>query len=151
MRLTYHTDYALRVLIYLAVNTGKATRVSDVADSYGISRNHLLKVALRLGRLGYLTTMRGRSGGIALARHPEEINLGEVVRNMEDDFALVECMRLDGGECVISPACRLKGVVRRALEAFLTVFDEYSLADIARNRDALADLLALSDASLKPA
>ena len=150
MRLTYHTDYALRVLIYLAVNTGKATRVSDVADSYGISRNHLLKVALRLGRLGYLTTMRGRSGGIALARHPEEINLGEVVRNMEDDFALVECMRLDGGECVISPACRLKGVVRRALEAFLTVFDEYSLADIARNRDALSELLGLSRIAAEP-
>ena len=150
MRLTYHTDYALRVLIYLAVNTGKATRVSDVADSYGISRNHLLKVALRLGRLGYLTTMRGRSGGIALARHPEEINLGEVVRNMEDDFALVECMRLDGGECVISPACRLKGVVRRALEAFLTVFDEYSLADIARNRDALSELLGFSRIAAEP-
>jgi Rrf2 family nitric oxide-sensitive transcriptional repressor len=151
MRLTYHTDYALRVLIYLAVNPGKPTRVSDVAESYGISRNHLLKVALRLGRLGYLTTLRGRSGGIALARTPEDINLGEVVRQMEDEFALVECMRLNGGKCAISPACRLKGVVRRALEAFLSVFDQYSLADLARNRDALAELLVLPSASMEPA
>lgn len=151
MRLTYHTDYALRVLVYLAVNTGKPTRVSDVADSYGISRNHLLKVTHSLGRLGYMTTLRGRSGGIALARQPEEINLGDVVRNMEDEFTLVECMRLDGGECVISPACRLKGVVRKALEAFLSVFDDYSLADLARNRDSLAGLLAFPGSSLKPA
>ena len=151
MKLTLHTDYALRMLVYLAVNRDGSSRVADVAESYGISRNHLLKVALRLGRLGYLTTLRGRSGGIALARRPEEINLGEVVRKMEDDLALVECMRLDGGECVISPACRLRGIVRKALEAFLSVFDDYSLADLARNRDALADLLALSDASLKPA
>lgn len=150
MRLTYHTDYALRVLIYLAVNAGKPARVSDVADSYGISRNHLLKVTLRLGRLGYLTTLRGRSGGVALARRPEEINLGEVVRKIEDEFSLVECMRLDGGECVISPACRLKGVVRKALEAFLSVFDEYSLADIARNRDALSELLGLSRIAAEP-
>lgn len=150
MRLTYQTDYALRVLIYLAVNTGKATRVSDVADSYGISRNHLLKVTLRLGRLGYLTTLRGRSGGIALARRPEEINLGQVVRKIEDEFTLVECMRFDHGECVISPTCRLKGVVRKALEAFLAVFDEYSLADITRNRGALSELLGLSGIALQP-
>ncbi|MGF7162274.1 Rrf2 family nitric oxide-sensitive transcriptional repressor [Rhodoligotrophos appendicifer] len=143
MRLTYHTDYALRVLIYLAVNTGKATRVSDVSDSYDISRNHLLKVVLRLGRLGYLTTVRGRSGGIALARKPEEINLGDVVRQIEDDFGLVECMRFEGGTCAISPDCRLKRVVRKAVEAFLSVFDDYSLADIAGNREALAELLGL--------
>lgn len=144
MRLTYHTDYALRVLIHLAVNRGQPTRVADVAESYGISRNHLLKVALRLGRLGYLKTLRGRSGGIALARDPEEINLGEVVRGMEDDFSLVECIQKEGGACAISPSCRLKNVVRQALEAFLTVFDSYSLADIAANRDEIAELLGLS-------
>lgn len=143
MKLTLHTDYALRMLVYLAVNRDGSSRVADVAESYVISRNHLLKVALRLGRLGYLTTVRGRSGGIALARKPEEINLGEVVRQMEDGFALVECMRADGGVCVISPACRLKGIVRKAVEAFLSVFDDYSLADIAGNREALAQLLGL--------
>lgn len=144
MRLTYHTDYALRVLIHLAVNSGKPTRVADVADSYGISRNHLLKVALRLGRLGYVRTLRGRSGGIALARDPEEINLGAVVRGMEDDFCLVQCMQKEGGICAISPSCRLKSVMRKALEAFLSVFDSYSLADISANRDDLAELLGLS-------
>lgn len=143
MRLTYHTDYALRMLVYLAVNGGGPSRVADVAASYGISRNHLLKVALRLGRLGYLTTSRGRSGGVALARKPEEINVGEVVRLMEDDFDLVECMRFDGRNCMISPSCRLKGVVRKALDAFLSVFDEYSLAEIAGNREVLAGLLGL--------
>jgi Rrf2 family nitric oxide-sensitive transcriptional repressor len=151
MKLTLHTDYALRMLVYLAVNRDGSPRVADVAESYGISRNHLLKVALRLGRLGYLTTVRGRSGGIALARKPEEINLGEVVRQMEDGFALVECMRADGGVCAISPVCRLKGVVVRAVEAFLSVFDDYSLADIAGNREALAQLLGLTGKAAEPA
>ncbi|NGN42698.1 Rrf2 family transcriptional regulator [Mesorhizobium sp. CGMCC 1.15528] len=151
MRLTYHTDHALRMLVYLALNRGRPSRVVDVAESYGISRNHLLKVALRLGRLGYLTTVRGRSGGIALARKPEDINLGDVVRQIEDDFGLVECMRPEGGTCVISAACRLKGVVRKAVEAFLSVFDEYSLADIAGNREVLAELLGLTGKTAEPA
>ena len=151
MRLTYHTDYALRMLVYLAVNRGRPSRVADVADSYGISRNHLLKVALHLGRLGYLTTVRGRSGGIALARKPEEINLGDVVRQIEDDFGLVECMRPEGGICLISPGCRLKRVVRKAVEAFLSVFDDYSLADIAGNREVLAELLGLTGKTAEPA
>jgi Rrf2 family nitric oxide-sensitive transcriptional repressor len=147
MRLTYHTDYALRMLIHLEANRGRATRVADVADSYGLSRNHLLKVALRLGRLGYVTTLRGRAGGIALARDASDINLGAVVRQMEDDFAAVECLRQDGGLCVIAPACRLKGIVGRAIEAFLSVFDEYTLADITGNRAVLAQLLSLAEPS----
>jgi Rrf2 family nitric oxide-sensitive transcriptional repressor len=151
VRLTYHTDYALRMLVYLALNRGRPSRVADVAESYGISRNHLLKVALRLGRLGYLTTVRGRSGGIALARKPEDINLGDVVRQVEDDFGLVECMRPEGGTCAISSACRLKGVVRKAVEAFLSVFDDYSLADIAGNREVLAELLGLTGKTAEPA
>lgn len=147
MRLTFHTDYALRMLIQLQANRGRPTRVADVADSYGLSRNHLLKVALHLGRLGYVTTLRGRSGGISLARDAEHINLGSVVRQMEEDFAVVECLRQDGGACVISPACRLKGIVGRATEAFLSVFDEYSLADITENRAVLAQLLSLTESS----
>ena len=151
MRLTYHTDYALRMLVYLALNPGRPSRVGDVAESYGISRNHLLKVALPLGRLGYLTSVRGRSGGIALARKPEEINLGDVVRQTEHDFALVECMRCDGGSCAISSACRLRGVVKKAVAAFVSVFDDYSLADIAGNRAALAGLLGLTGETSEPA
>lgn len=151
MRLTLQTDYALRTLIYLAIHQGRPCRVSDVAEEYGISRSHLLKVALRLGRLGYLTTARGRTGGIALGRRPVDINLGEVVRHMEDDFALTECMRQDGGLCVISPVCRLKGVVGKALEAFLAVFDDFTLADIAKNKSDLAELLEMSRVSGKVA
>jgi Rrf2 family nitric oxide-sensitive transcriptional repressor len=139
------------MLVYLALNRGRPSRVADVAESYGISRNHLLKVALHLGRLGYLKTVRGRSGGIALAKKPEEINLGDVVRQIEVDFGLVECMRSDGGTCMISPACRLNGVVRKAIDAFLSVFDDYSLADIAGNRDVLAGLLGLMGKTAEPA
>ena len=141
MRLTLHTDYALRMLMYLAINQGRPCRVTDVAANYRISRNHLLKVALRLGRLGYVNTLRGRAGGVALALPPEKITLGDVVRQMEEGFVLTECMRDDGGLCVISPACRLKGVVSEAMKAFLGVFDSVTLADIVHNRVELAELL----------
>jgi len=147
MRLTLQTDYALRMLMYLAIHQDRPCRVSDVAAGYGISRNHLLKVALRLARLGYVATLRGRAGGIALARRPEEVNLGKVVRQMEDDFALMECMQEGGASCAISPACRLKGVVGRALEAFLAVFDGVTLADVVRNRSDLTALLAIRGVS----
>jgi Rrf2 family nitric oxide-sensitive transcriptional repressor len=151
MRLTLQTDYALRMLIYLAIHQGQPCRVTDVATEYGISRNHLLKVALKLGRLGYLTTTRGRAGGIALARAPEDISLGDVVRRMEDGFALVQCMHAKGGHCVLAPACRLKGVMHKALHAFLAVFDEVTLADITENRTELTKLLEIRDFSGKVA
>ena len=143
MKLTLHTDYALRMLIFLAVRDGQPATVSDVATTYGLSRNHLLKVALNLGRRGYVRTTRGRFGGIALAVRPEDINLGEVVRATEDGFALVECQRQDGGACAISPACRLKGIVGRAVEAFLAVFDAHTLADLVGNTTLLAELLEI--------
>ncbi|MBW3098297.1 Rrf2 family transcriptional regulator [Pseudohoeflea coraliihabitans] len=141
MRLTLHTDYALRMLVYLAINEKQASRVSDVAASYRLSRNHLLKVALNLSRLGYVTTSRGRNGGISLARPACEINLGAVVRAIEEDFSLVECLRADGGSCVIAPVCRLKGVVQQAMQAFLAVLDRYTIADLTRNRELLVELL----------
>lgn len=144
MRMTLHTDYALRMLIYLATWRDRSTTVHDVAACYGLSRNHLLKVALGLGRRGLITTTRGRTGGISLAVEPEAINLGPLVREFEDDFALVECMKNGGGACVISPACRLSGIVREALDAYLAVFDKYTLADLVRNRSALEGLLGLS-------
>ena len=145
MRLTYQSDYALRLLMYLAVRRDETIKVADVAESYGISRNHLLKVTLRLANLGYVFTVRGRTGGISLALPPEEINIGTVVRQMEDSFALVECMGSNGGKCVISPACKLKGLVREALGAFLSVFDKYTLADIAENQSELLGLLGVNE------
>ncbi len=143
MRMTQHTDYALRMLIYLSSRQGQACTVSDVADTYHLSRNHLLKVALRLRRMGFIETTRGRSGGIRLARNPSEINLGALVRGTEEDFSLVECMQGSGGSCIISPICRLKGIFGEALEAYLSVLDRYTLADATRNHMGLKVLLGL--------
>lgn len=142
MKLTLHTDYALRMLIFLAVHDEKPVTVAHVASTYGLSRNHLLKVAHNLRRLGYVKTTRGRTGGIALTCRPHEINIGAVVRATEDNFALVECLGHDGGACVITPACRLRGIIRKGVEAFLSVFDEYTLADLVDNRALLEGLLA---------
>lgn len=143
MRMTLHTDYALRMLMMLGIRDGAPVTVQQVANSYGLSRNHLLKVALKLRNLGVITATRGRAGGIALAHRPEDINIGAIVRATEDDFAMVECMKTDGGTCLLSPACRLKGVVREALQAYLAVFDKYSLADLIQNKDALGLLLQM--------
>lgn len=143
MRMTFQTDYALRMLIYLAMRPDRACTVGDVAEAYQLSRNHLLKVALNLRKLGLVTTARGRSGGIRIAKSPEEINIGALVRATEEDFALVECLQGGGGACAISPSCRLKGMFGEALSAYLAVLDKYTLADIVRNRTALGTLLGI--------
>ena len=143
MRMTQHTDYALRMLIYLASRPDRVCTVSDVAAAYRLSRNHLLKVALRLRRMGVIATMRGRSGGIRLAREPHQINLGELVRWTEEDFSLVECMQDRGGACVISPVCRVKGIFQEALQAYLAVLDRHTLADAVRGPIGLRELLGL--------
>jgi Rrf2 family nitric oxide-sensitive transcriptional repressor len=141
MRMTLQTDYALRMLIYLAIHDPRPSTVHDVAESYGISRNHLLKIVLRLRDMGLVATARGRSGGIHLAVPPEKVNVGEVIRALGDEFPVVECMKSGGGACVLSPICRLKGIVREALGAYLAVFDKYTLADLVANRAELASVL----------
>ncbi len=144
MRLTLHTDYALRMLIYMATRPDGLCTVSDVAEAYGLSRNHLLKVAQTLRDIGLIETTRGRAGGIRLARAPEAIGIGALVRATEEAFSLAECMQAKGDSCcAISPACRLKGMLHEALAAFLAVLDRYTLADIVRNRAALGPLLGL--------
>jgi len=140
MQLTQYTDYALRTLIYLAVTEENAT-ISEIADCYDISRNHLVKVVHNLGKLGYITTIRGRQGGLRLARKPEDINLGEVVRRTEPNFHLVECFNHSGGHCILTPGCQLKGVLGKAFRAFMGVLDEYTLADMVSNRKELDRLL----------
>jgi Rrf2 family transcriptional regulator, nitric oxide-sensitive transcriptional repressor len=142
MKMTAHTDYALRMLIHLAVFRGRPCTVNDVAETFGLSRNHLLKVAYNLRKMGLLHASRGRSGGISLATPAGDINIGSVIRGMEEDFSVVECLQRDGGTCLISPACRLKAIAAEALEAYLRVFDSYTLADLVRNEAALAALLA---------
>jgi Rrf2 family nitric oxide-sensitive transcriptional repressor len=141
MRLTFYSDYSLRLLMYAAVKHGKLVTIQEVADAYGISKNHLMKVAFELGRKGYLETVRGRGGGLRLARPPDQINLGEVVRAMEEDFTMVECFDRKTNSCAISGPCRLRGALSRALNAYFAVLGEYTLADLAAPHPALARLL----------
>lgn len=143
MRLTLHTDYALRMLIYAAMRPDRSCTVNDVAEAYGLSRNHLLKVAQTLREHGFIETVRGRSGGIRLEREPETICVGALVRLIEEDFSLVECMQARGGQCVISPCCELKNMLSEALAAWLAVLDKYTLADIVRNKSHLSFLLGI--------
>ncbi|RAZ69388.1 RrF2 family transcriptional regulator [Planococcus maitriensis] len=142
MRLTMYTDYSLRVLIYLGTKEdGKLTTIQEISDAYHISKNHLMKVTFELGKAGFIETVRGRGGGIRLADRPENINVGMVVRRMEEDFHLVECFSSETNTCPISPICGLRGVLGRALHAYLAVLDEYNLQDLLFNKDALRDLL----------
>lgn len=137
MRLTVHTDYALRMLMYLSLRTEGLSTIQEISQAYGISKNHLMKVAHELGRSGFIETVRGRNGGLRLARPAAEISVGGVVRACEDDFNLVECFATESNRCVITPACGLHGALDAALRAYLTVLDGYSLADIARRQSAL--------------
>jgi len=139
MRLTRYTDYALRVLLYLAARPDRICSVSEIARSYGISQNHLTKVVHDLGKAGYVSAVRGRSGGIRLGRPPAEINIGAVIRHTEDGFDLVDC-----GECVIAPACGLTSVLSEATRAFLAVIDSYSLGDLMAKRGEMAALLTMA-------
>lgn len=129
MRLTDFSDYSLRVLLYAAAKEGQLITIEETAQVYGISRAHLMKVANQLTRAGFLRAVRGRSGGLALAKTPGQIRLGDVLRTTEPDFALVECFRSDNS-CLITPRCRLRGVLKEALAAFAGTLDRYTLADL---------------------
>lgn len=142
MRLTRFSDYSLRVLIYLAVHPDRLATIDEISSVYGISRAHLMKIAQELGRAGFLETLRGRGGGLRLARELDSIRVGDVVRFTEGKLDLVECFDAETSVCRIEPACRLHGVLEEALEAFLATLDEYSLADlVSRRRSALVELL----------
>jgi Rrf2 family transcriptional regulator, nitric oxide-sensitive transcriptional repressor len=144
MRLTRYTDYSLRVLIYLGLQTERLSSIREIADLYGISESHLMKVVQALGQSGYVATLRGRGGGLRLAKPPNEINLGDVVRNTEDDVALVECFA-EGGACRIAGPCRLRHLLKDALDAFFAVLDRYTLADLLQpNRNMLKQSLGLA-------
>ena len=140
MRVTRFTDYAIRVLLYLARDPKKLCSIAEITRAYGVSQNHLMKVVSELANVGYVESVRGRNGGIRLARPPSKINIGEVVRHTEDDFDLVGC-----GSCVIAPACGLTGVLDEALAAFLAVLDRYSLADVLAKKGDFAHLLFSGD------
>jgi Rrf2 family nitric oxide-sensitive transcriptional repressor len=145
MRLKTYTDYTLRVLIRLAVQPGELTTIADIASGYGISENHLTKVVHHLGLTGYVETIRGRNGGLRLAKSPAEINIGEVVRRMEPDLDIVPCFNASGA-CVIQPVCILKGALDEALDAFLAVLDRYTLADLTKARRKLFAMFPVEQA-----
>ena len=131
MQLTLYTDYSLRTLIFLGyLEDGKTATINDVADYYDISRNHLMKVVYNLSQKGYITSIRGKGGGIKLSRPPAEINVGDVVRNMEPNFHVVECFNADGPKCTIESNCSLIPVLHDATNQFLAVLDKYTLQDL---------------------
>jgi Rrf2 family nitric oxide-sensitive transcriptional repressor len=140
MQLDKFTDYALRVLMTLAIRAPARVPTSEIATLYGLSENHLSKVATRLAREGFVNSERGRSGGLTLARPAKDILVGDVVRAMKRNDPVVECFGTDKS-CLILPACGLREPLARAQEAFFATLDRYTLADVTRSRTALAALL----------
>ncbi|MFA7441616.1 MAG: Rrf2 family transcriptional regulator [Sphingomonadaceae bacterium] len=143
MRLTRYTDYAMRVLLYLGAQSDAQAlcSIADIARAYNISQNHLMKVVNDLVNAGYLTSVRGRFGGIRLARAAAEIHVGEVVRHTEGGFHdLVDC-----GSCIAAPGCGLTGALRQAMAAFIGVLDGYTLADIVGPKRQMATLFGMAE------
>ncbi len=146
MRLTLHTDYALRLLMLLALEPDENHTVEEVARRYGVSRNHMNKVVQTLAQAGFVDSARGRGGGVRLARAAEKINIGAVVRATEDNFDIVECFNSGKNACTASPECGMRGPLQEALSAFLGVLDRYSLADLMGSAAAMKRMRKLLSA-----
>jgi Rrf2 family nitric oxide-sensitive transcriptional repressor len=145
LQLSLHADYACRVLIYLATMETERASIEAIAAAYGVSQNHLVKVVHRLGKLGFVDTLRGRGGGIKLARPAAEISVGDVIRKTEQPgFAVVECLDRGANTCPITAACGLKPWLAKATAAFLTTLDAVTLAEVAAKRGRLGKVLASS-------
>ena len=142
MHITRYTDYSLRVMIYVALQGDKLCTIQEIASAYNVSKNHLMKVVQRLNNSGYINSVRGKNGGLRLGQAAAGINIGELVREMEQDLALVECQQHQD-RCVITPACQLKNIFQQALDAFFHVLDQYTLAELLeeKNRTQLLNLL----------
>ena len=144
MQLSLHGDYALRVLVYLGTNDGRAVSTQEISNSYGISKHHLVRVVQTLAENGFVHVQAGRSGGVTLARTPELIRLGDVIRQAEPNLRLAECFDEERNTCPIAGVCALKGMLNEALTAFLATLNQYTLADILNNgrRRKLASVFA---------
>lgn len=140
MKLTRFTDYSLRVLIYLAARPGQRATIAEIATSYSIAQNHLVKVVHFLGKSGWVATARGATGGVELASAPEKIRVGSVVRAAEGAPVLAECFE-PGGDCPIYEPCRLRGVFEEALTAFMATLDRYTVADMVSNSREISRIL----------
>jgi Rrf2 family nitric oxide-sensitive transcriptional repressor len=141
MRLTTFTDYTLRVLMYLALDQSRLATIPEIAAAYGISKNHLMKVVHQLARAGVIESVRGKGGGLRLAKTPEAIRIGEIVRVAEGEAPIVECLSDDPHACRISGVCRLTRVLVDGFEALYASLDRYTLADLTANRRALTTVL----------
>jgi Rrf2 family nitric oxide-sensitive transcriptional repressor len=139
MRFTSFTDYAFRVLIFLALEPDRRATISDIAESYGISKNHLMKVVNVLAQGGFITASRGPKGGLELAWPADEIMVSEIVELTEESFQPVECFRANN-QCAISPACGLKIVLGEAVQAFNEVLEKYSVQDLIEQKTQLKKL-----------
>ena len=140
MRLSLHTDYALRTLMFLAARDGHHS-ITEIARQYGISRNHLMKVAQRLAASGYVNSVLGRGGGLKLARPAGELNVGTIVRNLEDTGNFVECFNAESNQCVVTPVCGLSRVLAGGMKAFMSHLDQFSIADLVGDRDRFRQAL----------
>ncbi len=145
MKLTTQTDYALRMLMFLATHDG-SQKIDDIARTYAISKNHLMKVAQRLVSAGFVNSQRGRGGGLTLARDPGEINIGAVVRATETTDQFVECQMRSDNNCILTPVCGLKPILADAVAAFLGHLDQFTLADISKDRRDLSRIFDLQKA-----
>lgn len=145
MQLTRHTDYGLRMLMYLSLERSRTMTVGEVAGALHLSSHHLMKVAQDLRRHGFVEAHRGRSGGLVLAKDPEDVVLGDVVRALES-LHVVECFDEERNECALTPSCALKGALAEAIEAFLDVLDGYTLADLVRRPKKMRSLMGLESA-----
>lgn len=150
MRLSKQTNYAVRTLVYCAVNEPGLSRVNDIARAYGISDMFLFKIILPVAKQGLIETVRGRRGGVRLARPAHQIGLGEVVRITEESFALSECMEHDEHICPLRSRCAYTRALRQALEAFMSVLDGYTIADLASNSMELEATLGILDQPRRP-
>lgn len=147
MKLTTHTDYGLRVLMTLAVLNDRVVTIDELAQRHRVSKNHLMKVAQTLVRLGYVRSVRGRAGGLRLARAPGDIRMGAVTRALEDDISLVDCLGEGPSSCVLAGACRLTRALAQALEAFFAELDNLTLADLVGMTPVMRERLGLSPAA----
>jgi len=142
MRLTLHTDYSLRVLMYVAIKGDALSTIKEIAEIFSISRAHLMKVVSRLAQKGYLESVRGKKGGVRLARTSGRINVGAVVRDMEEELGVLGCLQ-GSGYCRIEACCTLRRALGDATDAFMAVLDRLTLADLVKGRRPLAALLRI--------
>jgi len=149
MKLTAFTDYSLRVLIFLAAEPTRRGTIAEVAGTFAVSENHLTKVVHFLGQQGWLANVRGKGGGMQLALDARHIVIGRVVRATEGEAMPAECFGKDADHCAIVKICRLRGVMKEAVDGFYAVLDRYTLADLVHNREALAQVLMLVPAPVK--